>query len=133
MSRDNVELVHRVTTALNEEGVEAVLPYVHPDFEFSTPPQISLEPETYTGHEGLRRYFDQWSDAADRIRILLIEVFDAGDAVVFSGTLSARGRTTGIETELPMAGIWHVRNGRATGLDIFPTLEEARDAAGLEP
>jgi ketosteroid isomerase-like protein len=133
VSQENVELVHEVTTVLNEEGVEAVLPYVHPDFEFSTPRQISLEPETYRGHEGLRRYFDQWSDAADRVRILLADVFDAGDAVVFAGRLAARGRATGIETELPMAGIWHVRDGRAVGLDIFPSLAEAKEAAGLDP
>ena len=131
MSQENVELARELTTVLNEEGVEAVLPYIHPDFEFSTPPQISLEPETYRGHDGLRRYFDQWSDAADQVRVVTDELFDAGDAVVFSAQLTARGRATGIETALPMAGIWHVRDGQAIGLDIFPTLDEAREAAGL--
>ena len=132
MSKDDVELIREVTTILNEEGVEAILPYVHPDFEFSTPPQISLEPETYRGHDGLRRYFDQWSDAADRVRIELDEIFEGErDTVVFSGRLSARGRATGIETALPMAGVWHVRDRKATALEIHSTLDEARDSAGI--
>ena len=131
MPQDNVELAHTVMNLLNDEGVEAALAYIHPDFEFSTPPQISLEPETYRGHDGLRRYFDQWSDAADRVRLIPGELIDAGDSVVFSGRLAARGRETGIETELPMAGIWHVRDGQAVGLDIFSTLDEARSAAGI--
>ena len=117
---------------LNSEGVDAVMPYLHPDFEFSTPPQISLEPETYRGHDGLRRYFDQWADAADRVRIELDEILEGeGDTVVFSARLAARGRATGIETELPMAGVWHVRDGRATTLEIHSTLDEARDSAGI--
>jgi ketosteroid isomerase-like protein len=131
VSQENVELARKVTTALNETGVEAAIPYIHPDFEFSTPPQISLEPETYRGHDGLRRYFDQWSDAADRVRIMLEEVLDGGDAVVFSGRLCARGRATGIETELPMAGVWHVRDRKVAALEIHSTLDEARDSAGM--
>jgi ketosteroid isomerase-like protein len=131
VSQENVELTRNVTTAFNEGGVEALLPYVHPDFEFSTPPQISLEPETYRGHDGLRRYFGQWADAADRVRILLDEVLDGGDTVVFSGWLSARGRATGIETELPMAGVWHVRDRQVIALEIHPTLDDARDSAGI--
>jgi ketosteroid isomerase-like protein len=133
VSQENVDLARKVMSLLNDEGVEAVLAYIHPDFEFSTPPAISLEPDTYRGHDGLRRYFDEWSDAADQVRLIPGELIDAGDSVVFSGTLTARGRETGIETELPMAGIWHVRDGRATGLDIFPSFEEAKEAAGLEP
>jgi ketosteroid isomerase-like protein len=132
VSQENVELARKVMSLLNDEGVDAVLEYVHPDFEFSTPPQISLEPETYRGHEGLRRYFDQWADAADRVQLIAGELIDAGDSVVFSATLTARGRETGIETELPMAGIWHVRDGKATGLDIFASFEKAKETAGLD-
>ena len=58
MSQEDVELLQEVLEALDEGGVDAVLPFIHPDFEFSTPPSISVEPDTYRGHDGLRRYFD---------------------------------------------------------------------------
>jgi ketosteroid isomerase-like protein len=132
VSQEDVELLRDALKALNDEGVDAVLPYIHPEFEFSTPPSISLEPETYRGHEGLRRYFSQWYDAADRVSVVPDRFFDAGDRVVVSIRLAARGRETGIETELPAAMVWHVRDRQAVGLEIFPTLEEAKEAAGLD-
>jgi ketosteroid isomerase-like protein len=131
VSQEDVELLQEALAALDENGVDAVLPYIHPDFEFSTPPSISLEPETYNGHDGLRRYFDQWYDAADRVRVLPDEFFDAGDRVVVAIRLVARGLETGIESELRAAMVWHVRGRQAVGLEIFPTLDEAREAAGL--
>ena len=132
MSREDVELLRETLAALNEEGVDAVLPFIHPEFEFSTPPAISVEPQTYRGHDGLRRYFDQWADAADRVMVVPDEFFDGdGDAVVVSVRLAARGRETGIETELPAAMVWHVHRQQAIGLEIYPTLEEARAAAGI--
>jgi ketosteroid isomerase-like protein len=132
VSHDDIELLREALDALNEQDVDAVLPYIHPDFKFSTPPQISVEPETYRGREGLRRYFAQWADAADRVLIVPGEFFDAdGDAVVVSVRLVARGRETGIETELPAAMVWHVRGRQAVGLEIYPTLDEAREAAGI--
>ena len=36
MSQEDVELLREVLEHLNSDGVESVLPYLHPDFEFST-------------------------------------------------------------------------------------------------
>ena len=132
VSQEDLELVRQAIDLLNDQDIEAVLPYIHPDFEFSTPPAISVEPQTYRGHDGLRLYFQQWADAADRVRLIADELFDgASDAVVASARLLARGRETGIETELPVGMVWHVRDGKVVGLEIYPTLAEARDAAGI--
>lgn len=132
MSQEDVELVRRALGLLNRQDLEAVLPFIHPEFEFSTPPAISVEPQTYRGHDGLRLYFEQWADAADRVRVIADELFDApGDAVVASSRLAARGRETGIETELSVGMVWHVHDEQAVGLEIYPTLQEARDAAGI--
>jgi ketosteroid isomerase-like protein len=131
VSESDVELLRETLRTLNEDGVEAVLSFIHPDFEFSTPPSISVEPETYRGHDGLRRYFDQWYDAADLVRVLPEQFLDAGDRVVVEIRLVARGRETGIESELRAAMVWHVSGRQATECEIFPTLDEAKQAAGL--
>ena len=66
------------------------------------------------------------------MRLIADELFDgAGDAVVASARLVARGRETGIETELQVGMVWHVRDSKVVGLEIYPTLEEARRAAGI--
>ena len=57
MSRQDLEVVRSMLATLNESGVEAALDQIHPDFEGVTPPELSPEPDTYRGHEGIRRYF----------------------------------------------------------------------------
>jgi hypothetical protein len=49
-----LETVRRAHTALAEEGVEALLAFADPEFEL-TPPSIASEPDTYRGHDGVRR------------------------------------------------------------------------------
>ena len=55
MSQENVEIVRSAYAALAEQGVEAVLAFVDPQFEATTPPSLASEPDTYRGHEGVRR------------------------------------------------------------------------------
>jgi ketosteroid isomerase-like protein len=52
-----------------------------------------------------------------------------GDKVLVETTLHARGRTTGIETEQRAFLVWTLRAGLLTGLETFPTQEEALEAA----
>jgi ketosteroid isomerase-like protein len=133
VSQEDIELVRSALDLLNTQDVEAVLPFIHPEFEFSTPPAISVEPQTYRGHDGLRLYFEQWTDAADRVGLVADELLDAqGDAVIASARLVARGRETGIETELAVGMVWHVHGGLAVGLEIYPTFDEAKRAAGVD-
>jgi hypothetical protein len=63
MSQENVEIMRSAYAALAEQGVEAVLPFTDPQFEGSTPSSLASEPDTYRGHEGVRRYFGSFGDA----------------------------------------------------------------------
>ena len=99
MSSRNVEIVRGGFEALNEGGVEALLPLVHPEFEMTTPPNLAAEPDTYRGPEGVRRYFDSFYDAMDEVRFEPGEFREVGGRVIAQSTLIARGRATGIEVE----------------------------------
>ena len=90
---------------------------------------MSAEPDTYRGHEGLRRYFDSFYDAMDDIRFDPEEFIQVGDRVVVPFTLTARGRTTGIEVEQSATFVWQVRDGVAVGLEVFADVEDALAAA----
>jgi ketosteroid isomerase-like protein len=126
---DNAELIRKTLAALDAGGVEAILEYVDPGFEFSTPASLSVEPGTYSGHEGIRRYFAEFYDAMDEVRLLPDEFIEVGDLVVVPMRLATRGRETGIESEQPAVAVWRVEGARVTGLEIFATLAEAMESA----
>ena len=130
MAEDDVELTRLAFQALAEGGVEAMLPYVDEGFEMYTPPNLAAEPDTYRGHDGVRRWFDTFYEAMDEVRIEPQEIMPAGDRVAMRFRMVARGRTTGLEMVQEAAAISTVAGGKVTRLEFFPTLDEAREAAG---
>jgi uncharacterized protein len=133
MSSQDVELVRRGFEALSEGGVEALLQFIHPEFETTTPASLAAEPDTYRGHDGVRRYFDSFYDAMDEIRFEPREFREAGGSVIVPVTLTARGRTTGIEARQDLVMTWTLRDGKAVRVDAFATVEEALQAVEERP
>lgn len=132
MSDQDVEILRRGFEAFRTGGVEALLPFIHPEFEATTPASLAAEPDTYRGHEGVRRYFDSFYDAMDEISFELREPTSVGNRVIVPTTLHARGRTTGIEAEQEFVAAWWFRDGKAIRSEVYPTLEEAMEAAQVE-
>ena len=133
MSRENVDRVRQAFDTLARHGVEGLLEFIHPEFEASTPPELSLEPMTYHGHEGVRRYFATFYEIMEEIRYEPAEFIDAGDRVVVPTRLVARGRGSGIETAQNVALVFTMQGGLATRVDVHPTKAEAVAAVGLDP
>lgn len=129
MSDTNVDRVREGFEALRVGDVEALVPLVHPEFEFTTPASLAAEPDTYRGEEGLRRYFKSFYEAMDQVAFDADEFIEVGERVVVPVTLRTRGRTTGIETGQPIVQVWEVRDGRAYRVEIYATLDEAMEAA----
>jgi ketosteroid isomerase-like protein len=125
----NVELVRQGFEAMREGDVEALMPFIHPDFEATTPPSLAAEPDTYRGPEGIRRYFESFYDAMDRVSFEAEDFIPVGDRVVVPTTLHTRGRTTGIETTQRVVTIWDVKGEQAIRVEVFATLEQAMAAA----
>jgi len=129
-----VELVRRGFEAFAREGWRALLPFLHPEFEAITSPDVAMEPDTYRGAEGLRRYFESFEDAMEDIRFVTEgEFIGAGDKVVVPFRLAARGRETGIEVEQPAIQVWTLKDGKALRVEVFGSREQAFEAAGLDP
>jgi ketosteroid isomerase-like protein len=129
VSETNVELVRRGFEALSAGGVEALVPFIHPKFEVTTPPGLAAEPDTYTGPEGVRRYFESFYEAMDRVEFDPERFIAVGERVVVPMTLRARGRTTGIETAQELVQVWELKDGRAIRVSVYATIEEAMERA----
>jgi ketosteroid isomerase-like protein len=128
MSRENVEATRAGFRTLERDGVEGLLTFIHPDFETTTPAELTVEPATYRGHDGIRRYFESFYEVMDEVRFEPEDFIDAGERVVVPVRLVARGRDTGIEAEQRLAFVWTLRDRKALRLETFPTLEAALEA-----
>jgi ketosteroid isomerase-like protein len=127
---ENVEVMKRGYEAFAERGVDGFLEFIHPEFELVTTPGLALEPQTYVGHAGVRRYFDSFYEAVDEIRIEPKEFIPVRDVVIVPFRLTTRGRTTGIEASMEAVQVCTIRDGKAVRFDVYLTVEEAREAIG---
>jgi uncharacterized protein len=129
MNATNADLVRERFGPMRDGDVEALLPLIHPEFEVTTPPALAAEPDTYRGHEGIRRYFESFYESMDRVSFEPDDFIAVGERVVVPLTLRARGRTTGIETAQRVVQVWELRDEKAYRIEVYATLEEAMDAA----
>jgi ketosteroid isomerase-like protein len=131
MSHENVEVVRQVFDAFNSEDIDRILAFTHPDFEVVVPPELSAEPDTYRGHDGMRRYWESFRDVMEEIRFQPERLWDAGQVVVVAMHITAKGRQTAIPVELRIAGLWTIRERQAARVRVYPSLSEALRAVGL--
>jgi ketosteroid isomerase-like protein len=128
LTSQDTEIVRRGFEAFNRDSVEGILPFIHPEFEATTPPDLASEPDTYRGHDGVRRWFDSFREVMEEIRWDPRAFHEEGGRVVVEFTLRARGKTTGLDFGQEAVMVWELKDGKAVGLELYPTLEEARAA-----
>jgi len=132
MSEENVQIVRTTMEFFNLEGLDAIIDRIDPSFETTTPASLSVEPDTYRGPEGVRRWFEAWDGTIDALRFEVDETIDAGNRVIAVCRMIARSRSTGLEFEQAVTMVWTIRDRRAVRLDPYATREEALRAVGLE-
>ena len=125
MARPDTDVVKDALEAFGNEDVETIIPFIHPDFVGTTPPGLAAEPDTYRGHDGIRRYFSSFYDAVDKIWTEPHEIRQVGDTVLIHATLHSRGRTTGIEAGIEAYFLWTVKDELLFRAEIYPTEAEA--------
>ena len=132
-SPSKVDPVRNAFAAMTGDGFEAMLPFVHEDFEMVTPPELASEPGTYSGHAGVRRWFESFLEAVDRLRIEPVEVREGKEEVVVHFRMTARGRTTGLGAVQEATALCTVVDGKVHRMRFVPTWDEALREAGLPP
>jgi ketosteroid isomerase-like protein len=130
VSEADIEVMRRGFVALSEQGIEGLIPMIDPEWETTTPPGLAAEPDTYRGHEGVRRYWSSFEEVMDDIRFEPQQMTALGDEVLVELIVRARGKTTGIEVEQHLWQVWRLRDGKAIRVDSYATEEEAVAAHG---
>ncbi len=129
MATESLEIVQTAFDAFNRDGVQGILPFIHQEFEATTPPSLASEPDTYRGHDGVRRWFDSFYEVMDGIRWDSHDFQPVGDRVVIDFTLRARGKTTGLDFGQDAAMVWSFRDGKVIRIELFESMDEAMEAA----
>jgi ketosteroid isomerase-like protein len=131
VSSKNIDALRGVIAAFNSGDLDRILAVVQPHVEAKIPPELSAEPDTYIGRDGVRRYFETFWEAMQDVRFEPLGLWEAGDAVVADMRLTARGRSTDIAVEQRIGQVWTLRDGRVLRVLTYPTLAQAQRAAGL--
>ena len=106
--KEDLETVQRFLDAALRDDLEAALACLHPELEF-IPQRVRIE-GAYRGHEGFERFrADTW-EHYDRFEPDY-ELQDLGDRVASWGVIHVRGKASGLEMDVPSAGVFEFRDG----------------------
>ena len=130
MSIENVQLIRKLVEALNDRDLDALVEHMQPDAELH-PLRAQLEGKAYRGHDGWREMLADFDQDWEFVRMDAEEYREAGDLVVVLGRLGARGRTSGVDLDVPMAFVWRLREGKVVHARSFSEQAEALRDAGL--
>jgi ketosteroid isomerase-like protein len=129
VSEDNVEILCAAIEAFARRDLPGLLRYADPEIEFE--PQLAALEGSYSGHDGVRRFFaDSWDDL-ELASLEYPDVRDLDDRVLALGTFHISGKGSGIPAEPPMAIVATIRDGLITHLKDYGGHAKALEAAGL--
>ena len=131
MSRETMELATRALELLSAGEFSALIDVTDPEVEWHSFFAELSEGGVYRGHEGMRRYADDLTDAWDIVRTDIDDQLAIGDVAVLVGRIHYRGKESGVETETEAGWVLKVRNGKVTYFRAFREPERALGRLGL--
>ena len=130
VSESNLEIVRRLFDQYAEGGVEAILDGADENIVIEIPSDLSAEPDTYHGHDGVRRYFAGFEGMIDDVRYEAFELRAEGDFVLAHSRMSGRGVSSGLEVNLEVYRPPQLAGGKIVRIRPYADLEEAQAAVG---
>jgi ketosteroid isomerase-like protein len=131
MSQENVELMRRAYRAYEREGIEGILPFCGPEIEWKNPASSPIA-GTFRGHEGVAEWQRLTSESFSRLEFEPLRFIEAsGGRVVAVCRTRVRGRRSDLEMEMPFAHVATWRDGMAVAFEMYTSVDEALEAAGL--
>jgi ketosteroid isomerase-like protein len=130
MSQENVEIVRRIYERLNRGDIEGVVGLCDDDFVMDMSERV-FNPDTYRGHDGIRRFYDGVTDAWESYLWDVEEARVTGDSVVAMLHCEGQSHEGGPGVDWRVAWLWKLRRGRAVYVRFYRHRAKALQAAGL--
>ena len=133
MSQDLVELVHRAHDAFNRHDIDACLAFVDPEVEWEESGDVLPGLRgTHHGRAEVRRFLEELLEPWESFQMAVQELTESSHGrVFFEFSITARGRASGVETELRGWQVWWCANGLIARRQVRWTRDEALELAGL--
>ena len=136
MSEENVERAERGYTAFNDAyRTGDFLPVIEEFFDADVvlkPAGILPEgPAEVHGHDELLGFTIRQSEAFEDLSMTPERFIAAGDQVVVPLKPGGRARFTGLPVEFSLVHVGTYRQGKIVRIDVYASLDEALEAAGL--
>jgi len=124
VNADVVRLALARWNAAPDVTEQAFSEFAQPDMVLDLSSNV-LNPATYEGFEGFRRFVEQVGEAWAQFRMEPEEVFEQGNVVVALVRAVGTGRGSGVEIDSPVAMVAEVRDGRIAKMRVEPDREAA--------
>ena len=128
MAEANAEIVRAAYDAINRGDMRGFLRSLDREIEWRGA-EHGTDPDTYTGHEGVDRYYRTRLDVWDELKQEPEELIEAGDCVVAVVRTRTRGKASGIALEERSAHLWELREGKVVRFEAYDDLDDALGAA----
>lgn len=130
MSRENVELVHRITDLFNRGEIGQALEATDEDFEMDWSNSIGPLKGVYNGHEAVLKVWETFLDAWDEVLWDPQEIIELDPTrVIVVNNVRMRGKGSGIEVEATGVQLWTINEGRAKRIKLYQSKADALEAA----
>jgi ketosteroid isomerase-like protein len=132
-SEDHIAIARRGYELLAARDLDGVLELIDPEVELEihTGRPDLPESERLYGHAGFRENLMGLMEVFEDVEVTPEEFIEVGDQLVVPIFTAGHGRTSGIRVENRVTHVWTIRDGKATRFRVFPTTEQALEAARL--
>ena len=134
MPKENTEAILRGVEALNHRDADAFVAVVSPDVAWETNAEMVGVGGLYRGRAGVREWIEQLLglETWESVHVQVEEITEASEGRTLVGMrIQARGRGSGVPTELSLWQVLWFAHGLITRRQPFWTRQEALEAAGL--
>jgi ketosteroid isomerase-like protein len=138
VAEGNAKVVADSLQALADGGLAAMAEYWDDEIDWRAIEGAPDDVGEMHGRERVRRYFQEWVDLFDDITNVAEELVDLGDDRVLAlQRATGRARLSGAETEMRLAVVYTVRDGKIVRgreyMDRATALDALREEGGVRP
>jgi ketosteroid isomerase-like protein len=119
--------------AIAAGDIDGILSRFTDDARFEPLTGTHVESGGYSGHAGIRRYFEEMGDVWEEMVPYASEVREFGANAVVVGGCRVRGLGSGAESDTAMAWAYEFEGDLISSHRAFGSAEEAYAAVGLDP
>ena len=131
MSQENVELAHEAMRAVEQLNLSRLIELTDPEVEWHSFFAGLREGGVYRGHDGIRQYLSDLGEAWGDLHSEVDDVLAVGEVVLMVGRTRYRGKSSGVEDEMPAGYVVKFRKGRIVFMRSFGEPDRAVQAVGL--